>query len=188
MQAIILIDAQGEKLNNVNKKSNMHMLKFDGITLIERMLKQLDLYRFDRIVLVGGDKKEGIEQYSLSMSMNTPVSFVYSNESKNSNLYLLYKARDYLCDMDSLILNSNLIFDESLLSRLISSNGEVVAVIDKYKNWMTGSTVMLNKKNEIIGFDKENSTNHLTLKNSFKTTGLYKFSAQYFKDCYLRDC
>ena len=185
MQAIILVDVQVDNLTNIHKKSYKCMLEIDGVTLIERMLRQLDLYQLDRIVLVVQNKKDNLEQFVLSLSLNTPVWFAHDeNGSESDNLHSLFKARKYMSEMDSLILNSNLIFDESLLSRLISSNGEVVAVIDKYKNWMTGSTVMLNKKNEIIGFEKENSTNHLTLKNSFKTTGLYKFSAQYFKNCY----
>ena len=186
MQAIILADVQ---VNNINEQKNNNlkcMTEINGVTLIERMLKQLDSCNLDRIVIVDGYLKNLLEQFISTLSLNTPIQYIYNDKYlETGNIYSMYLAKEFLCKTDFLIIDSNLMLDDQIITDLIKDNRDAIAVLDQYKSWMTGKTVELNDKKEIIGFQRNNEINHLTLKKSFKTVGIYKFSAQYFKKYFL---
>ena len=56
MQSIILAAGLGSRLGELTKECTKCMVKINGITLIERMLRQLDRYGMDRIIIVTGYK------------------------------------------------------------------------------------------------------------------------------------
>ena len=186
MQVIILADVQVNNINELKNNNLKCMTEINGVTLIERMLKQLDSYNLDRIVIVDGYLNNLLEQFISTLSLNTPIQYIYNDKYlETGNIYSIYLAKYFLCETDFLIIDSNLMLDDQIITDLIKDNRDTIAVIDQYKSWMTGKTVEMNDKKEIIGFQRNNEINHLTLKNSFKTVGIYKFSAQYFKKYFL---
>ena len=54
MQAIILAAGMGKRLKELTQNNTKCMVRVNGVTLIERMLKQLDELDLKRIVLVIG--------------------------------------------------------------------------------------------------------------------------------------
>ncbi|MBN2920629.1 MAG: aminotransferase class I/II-fold pyridoxal phosphate-dependent enzyme [Lactobacillus sp.] len=182
MQALLIADKK-LKCTNINVENNLNcMIEINGIKLIERLLKQLDLLSLERIIITIGNQNEILENLISSFGLNTNIDFISSCESlENGDVYSLYAARDYLCEMDTLIINTNLILDYEILSDVVKDNNENLVVIDKYKSWMTGKTAILNNENEIVGIENKYNLNSLTLKDSYKLVGLYKFSKTFFK-------
>lgn len=186
MQAIILAAGRGYRLNRLTENNTKCMVKINGITLIERMLKQIDKYCLDRIVIVDGYQKTNLEMFVKSIKTNTPIDYVFNKAYlETNNIYSLYLAKDYLCRDDSLIIESDIIFEEQILRDMIDSPNENVVAIDTYKSWMTGQGVQLNDQCEIVSFLRENEIDHNRIKSSYKTIGLYKFSASFFEKFYL---
>ena len=58
MQAIILAAGMGKRLKELTQDSTKCMVHVNGITLIERMLRQIDKKNLNRIVIVIGYKGE----------------------------------------------------------------------------------------------------------------------------------
>ena len=56
MQAIILAAGMGKRLKELTKDNTKCMVEVNGITLIERVLRQLDRLGLSKIVLVVGYK------------------------------------------------------------------------------------------------------------------------------------
>lgn len=56
MQAIILAAGMGKRLGELTKNNTKCMVKVNGITMIERMLTQLDKLNLARILIVIGYK------------------------------------------------------------------------------------------------------------------------------------
>lgn len=54
--------------------------------------------------------------------------------SKTNNIYLLYSAKEKLSEDDTILLESDLLFEESILEKLLSDNRKSLAVVDKYKS------------------------------------------------------
>lgn len=182
MQAIILAAGRGKRLNKLTENNNKCMIRINGITLIERLLKQLELYGLDRIVIVDGYQKDNLEEFISSLNIKTEIKYVSNNDYSNTDsMYSLYLAKEYLNKGDSLIIESDLIFDNKILSKFISDNSSASVLVDIYKNWMNGKTVITNDKNEIIRFMQDNKLNYLDYHDSLKTVGMYKFSCKYSK-------
>lgn len=182
MQALLIADKK-LKCTNINVENNLNcMIEINGIKLIERLLKQLDLLSLERIIITIGNQNKILENLISSFGLNTNIDFISSCESlEKGDVYSLYAARDYLCEMDTLIINTNLILDYEILSDVVKDNNENLVVIDKYKSWMTGKTAILNNENEIVGIENKYNLNSLALKDSYKLVGLYKFSKTFLK-------
>ena len=54
MQAIILAAGMGKRLKELTRDNTKCMVKVNGVTLIERMLKQLDKLNLSKVVIVVG--------------------------------------------------------------------------------------------------------------------------------------
>ena len=52
MQAIILAAGMGKRLKELTANNTKCMVKVNGVTLIERMLRQLDALKLEKIVVV----------------------------------------------------------------------------------------------------------------------------------------
>ena len=186
MQVIILAAGRGYRLNRLTENNTKCMVKINGVTLIERMLKQLDKYSFDRIVIVDGYKSDVLEDHINSLTIQTPLKYILNSDYLNTNnLYSLFLAKDYLCEDDSIVIESDIIFDEQIIDKVVNDKRENIAVIDKYKSWMTGQGVLLNDDGEIIRFLKENEIDHNHIKTNYKTIGFYKIGVSFFKKIYL---
>lgn len=186
MQAVVLAAGRGYRLNSLTENNTKCMVKINDNTLIERLLKQIDMEGFERIIIVDGYKNDNLETHISELTINTPVQYVYNKDYlETNNIYSLFLAKDYLCQQDSIVIESDIIFDNQILDDMVHSPYENVAAIDKYKSWMTGQGVHLNDKNEIVSFLKENEIDHNQIRSSFKTIGLYKFSATFFAKFYL---
>ena len=97
MQAIILAAGMGKRLKELTKDNTKCMVEVNGITLIERVLRQLDRLGLSKIVLVVGYKGDKLISFVDTMSINTPIVFVDNPiYDKTNNIYSLYLAKEYL--------------------------------------------------------------------------------------------
>ena len=142
MQGIILAAGMGKRLKDLTKDVTKCMVKVNGITLIERMLLQLEELKLDRIILVVGYKKEKLMDYINSLNIKTPIIFVHNDiYYRTNNIYSLYLAKDYLLENDTLLLESDLIFDKIVLKKIYNSKEDAVALVSKFKSWMDLSLI-----------------------------------------------
>ena len=121
MQAVILAAGMGRRLGEYTENNTKCMVRVNGETLISRMLHQLEaLGSIDRVIIVIGYKGELLVEYIKSLSLAIDVEFVCNPDyEKTNNIYSLYLARNYLCEEDTILLESDLIFEDSVLKILI---------------------------------------------------------------------
>lgn len=186
MQVVILAADRGIRLNRLTKNNTKCMVEINGVTLIERMLKQLDGRDFNRIIIVDGYQKDNLEKHVNNLDIATPIIYVHNkNFAETNNVFSLYLTQDYLREDDFVVIDSDIIFEDAILDELLDCQNENAAVIDKYKSWMTGQGIELDEKGQIIRFKNENEINHNQMKECYKTIGMYKFSSNFFKNSFL---
>ena len=186
MQAIILAAGMGSRLKNLTKDHTKCMIKVNGVTLIERMLKQLDGLDLSRIVIVTGYKSEALKMYIANLSVATPIVYVYNKDyAKTNNIHSLFLARDYLTKEDTLLLESDLIFENEILQVLINDPSPNVALVSKFESWMDGSVVTLGKDNRIREFLTKANFDFENVKDYYKTINIYKFSKEFSEQTYI---
>ena len=153
MQAIILAAGMGKRLKDLTADKTKCMVEVNGVPLIKRMLGQLDMLQLERIVIVVGYQAESLIKYILSLEIDTPIEYV-KNEiyDKTNNIYSLALAKEYLLEKDTLLLESDLIFEDEILQLLLDDSRDTLALVDKYESWMDGTMVKLSENVEITTF------------------------------------
>lgn len=153
MQAIILAAGMGKRLKELTQNNTKCMIKVHNQTLIERMLKQLAALSLKRIIIVIGYKGDKVRELIGNKINNTPILYVENNVyDKTNNIYSLYLAKNYLVEDETILLESDLIFENSILSKLINHPYPNLAVVAKYQSWMDGTVVRLDEDNNILNF------------------------------------
>jgi len=180
MQSIILAAGMGKRLKELTNNNTKSMVKVNGVTMIERMLRQLDKLELSKIVVVVGYKGKELIDFISTLGINTPVEYV-ENEiyDKTNNIYSLYMARDYLLKEDTLLLESDLIFEDSVLNQIIEDPYPSLALVAKYESWMDGTVVTLDEENNIKSFLGKKDFKYEDIQSYYKTVNIYKFSKEF---------
>ena len=99
MQAVILAAGMGKRLKELTQDVTKCMIKVNGVTLIERMLSQLDALSLSRIVIVVGYQSERLISFIKTLDIKTPIIYVENSVyDKTNNIYSLYLARESLIE------------------------------------------------------------------------------------------
>jgi len=186
MQAIILAAGMGRRLKAMTKDQAKCMVKVNGIPMIERMLKQIEGCGLDRIVIVVGHRGDGLKEFIGSLNINTPVEYVENSVYEvTNNIYSLYLAKDYLMQDDTILLESDLIFEPELLSQLLSDPYPNLALVAPFESWMDGTVVMMDKEDNITNFLTRKDFCFEDIKKYYKTVNIYKFSREFSTNRYV---
>ncbi|MCL2578866.1 MAG: aminotransferase class I/II-fold pyridoxal phosphate-dependent enzyme [Oscillospiraceae bacterium] len=186
MQAIILAAGMGRRLRELTKDIPKCMIKVNEVTLIERMLVILDKHRLNRIIIVIGHKSEVLIKFVNSLSLTTPIYFIYNNDyKKTNNIYSLFLARQELKEDDTLLFESDLVFDEAAVKRLLSEPYPNLVLVDKYESWMDGAVTQLDEHNNIKNFISRSEFDFKDVSSYYKTVNIYKFSRPFSNTHYV---
>ena len=186
MQAVILAAGMGKRLKDLTQNNTKCMVKVNGVTLIDRMLHQLEKQNLTRIVVVVGYEGQKLIDYISTLGIKTPIVYVDNPiYNKTNNIYSLGLAKDYLCEEDTLLFESDLIFEDSVIDALMEDPRDTLALVDKYESWMDGTCVKLSDDDSIEAFVPGKKFKFDEIKDYYKTVNIYKFSSHFSKTHYV---
>ena len=186
MQAIILAAGMGKRLGEYTKNNTKCMVPVNGTPLIDRVLGQLSKLGLARVVIVVGYKGQelmdylGYERDGLKIEyVNNPIY------DKTNNIYSLALVKKQLQEDDTLLIESDLIFDEGMFDLLLNSPEPNLALVAKYETWMDGTMVRLDADNNIVNFIPKADFKFSDVDSYYKTVNIYKFSKAFSRDKYV---
>ena len=186
MQAIILAAGMGKRLKELTQNNTKCMVKVNGIALIDRMLHQIDKNAFTRVIIVVGYEGKKLRDYIATLDIQTPITYIENPiYDKTNNIYSLALAREYLKKEDTVLFESDIIFEDEVLTSLLNDPRDTLALVDKYEPWMDGTCVTLNDQDEIIDFVSGKKFNFNKTDKYYKTVNIYKFSKSFSKNYYV---
>ena len=186
MQAIILAAGMGKRLGELTKGHTKCMVKVNGETLISRLLKQLDRCKLHKIILVIGYKGNELKEYISTLQIHTPIEYVKNDiYDKTNNIFSLFLAKDALLTDDTLLFESDIILEDSIIDLLIQTPDKDIAIVDKYEPWMDGTVVTIDEENRIERFVPKNQFKYTETADYYKTVNLYKFSKDFSTSMYV---
>ncbi len=186
MQVLILAAGMGKRLADLTSDSTKCMVKVNGIPLVNRALDVLTSFDISRIVLVVGYKGDKLKKYLGNEYNGVPIVYVENPVyDTTNNIYSLYLAKDLLQEEDTLLVESDLIFDKSVVEKVLNSEEKNSVVVDKYQSWMDGTVVELNKEGEIKSFIGKSDFNFEDVDDYYKTVNIYKFSKSFLNNHYV---
>ena len=180
MQAIILAAGMGRRLGELTDDNTKCMLEVNGTRLIHRTLDNLAEVGIKRVVLVVGYKAENVKRLIGDRYKDIDIVYVENKiYDKTNNIYSLFLAREYLLEEDSLLLESDLIFESSVLRKIVENTYPNIALVDKYESWMDGTVVTLDEENKIEEFLTKDKFKYSDINRYYKTVNIYKFSKDF---------
>lgn len=186
MQAILLAAGMGRRLGPLTAGNTKCMLEVNGVRLVDRVMDKLAGTDISRIVVVAGYESENLKRHIISSYPELPVVFIENKVfDKTNNIYSLWLARDYLREDDTLLLESDLIFDDSVIDCAIHSPHPNVALVAKYEPWMDGTMVCLDDADNIVSFIPKSGFDYSMTDKYYKTVNVYKLSREFSADRYL---
>ncbi len=186
MQAVILAAGMGKRLKDLTQDRAKCMVQVNGISLVERALRILDKKNLSRIVVVVGYKAADLQNCIEELHLDTPVVFINNTiYDKTNNIYSLLMAKEYLIKEDTLLLESDLIFEEALIDCLIEDPRPTLALVDKFASWMDGTCMELDSDDAIRDFIPGKYLKFEEKEQYYKTVNIYKFSQNFSANTYM---
>ena len=186
MQAIILAAGMGRRLGEMTKNNTKCMVEVNGVKLIDRVLTYLSHLDLKRIVIVVGYQAKNLKDYVDSQYNNLNIEYVDNPiYDKTNNIYSLALAKDKFKEDDTILLESDLIYEESMLRLLVDNQQPDLALVAKYEKWMDGTMVTIDDERNILNFISKKEFKQLEVDKYYKTVNIYKFSKSYINNQYL---
>ena len=187
MQAIILAAGMGRRLGEYTKDNTKCMLPVNGVRLIDRMLNQLAELDLKRVVIVVGYQAQNLIDY-IGNRYDDRLKIKYVENpiyDKTNNIYSLALAKQQMQEDDTLLLESDLIYEEGMLRLLTENPYPNLALVAKYEQWMDGTMVRLDHDNNIVNFVPKAAFDYNEASSYYKTVNIYKFSRDFSQTKYV---
>lgn len=186
MQAIILAAGMGKRLGNLTQDNTKCMVKVNGVSLIDRMLTQLSKLDLVRVILVVGYKGEILRNYVGRTYKGLKIEYIENPiYDRTNNIYSLSLAEKELQEDDTLLIESDLIFDDTLFPMIVDNPYPNLALVAKYETWMDGTMVRLDEDNNIVNFVPKKAFRYEDAGLYYKTVNIYKFSKEFLRTQYV---
>lgn len=176
----------GRRLGDFTAHNTKCMVEVNGVRLIDRMLRQLKELSLSRIVIVIGYEGDNLRRHIEANYPGWKIEFVVNDiYDHTNNIYSLWLAKKYLESDDTLLLESDLIFEDRALTMALESPCPNVALVSKYETWMDGTMVMIDGDNNIVNFIPKKAFDYNDTDLYYKTVNIYKFSRDFVVNHYL---
>ena len=186
MQAIILAAGMGRRLKKLTQNNTKCMVKVNGVSLVDRLLHQLEKQSLSRIVIVVGYEGKKLMDYIGTLGIRTPIEFIDNPVyDKTNNIYSLALAKDWLLREDTLLFESDLIVEDGVIELLKDDPRDTLALVDKYESWMDGTCVQLSEDDSIVNFVPGKRFDFADKDSYYKTVNIYKFGKEFSQSRYV---
>ena len=186
MQALMLAAGMGRRLGKYTEECTKCMIRVGERTLLERAVEALQLAGIQKLVMVVGWEHEKLIEYIHKNISGMEFEFVYNYDyATTNNIYSLYLAREQLMREDTLLLESDLVFDKQLLRKMAQSPEDNLVAVAKYEHWMDGTVAIISHDRIIQEFIEKKDFRFQNVNDYYKTVNIYKFSAEFSRRQYI---
>jgi choline kinase len=153
--ALLLAAGTGSRLQPLTDSAPKCLTEVGGIPILKRLIDCLLQNRFKRLVVVVGhleqDVRNFLDQHANGLIVDYIVSPVYKT---TNNIYSLWLAREAIQE-PFLLVESDLVFDASLLGEMLSP-GRIA--VSEMLPWMNGTTVTAHASLKLKAFHPESQS------------------------------
>ena len=185
MQALMLAAGMGKRLGAYTDNQTKCMVKVGGRTLLEHAADALREAGIRRLVLVVGYEGEKLMAFAREKLPDFDLDFVVNADyATTNNIYSLYLARDKLTADDTVLLESDLIYEPRLIRELVEADAPNMVAVAKYEQWMDGTMTIVGEDGLIREFVEKKDFTFESADRYYKTVNVYKFSRAFSTDQY----
>ncbi|MCK5057871.1 MAG: phosphocholine cytidylyltransferase family protein [Candidatus Aminicenantes bacterium] len=131
MKALILASGTAQRLKPLTERIPKCLVKVNGDSILDRLLNQFSQAGIDDVVITTGpfeDKiKAAVKSYSEKLNITLVKNEIYD---QTNYIYSIFRAKAELND-DILLAHGDLVFEDHVLTRLLSAKQRNVVVVRK---------------------------------------------------------
>ncbi len=183
----MLAAGMGKRLAKYTQNNTKCMVPVAGKKLIDRAIESLKIAGINRFVIVIGYKGENLKKYILE-NHKGEMEFVFienKDYATTNNIYSFYLAKDELIKDDTILMESDVIYEPDLIKKMVEYKHQNIAAVAKYESWMDGTVVEADDDHNITSFIEKKDMDNNKLDRYFKTVNIYKFSVPFVRDVYI---
>lgn len=188
MRAIILAAGIGRRMRPLTLTTHKSLLKIGDRTLLGRTIEMLMANGIAQVAIVTGYRAAEIRQHAIDLYPEVDFLFVHNDRyAETNNIYSLALALESVpMDDDIVLIESDLVVEPSVFSRLFASPNPNVALLDRYRSGMDGTVVTVadNIVRSVIPPHLQGSDFNFT--DKYKTLNIYKFSQAFCSGAFKR--
>ena len=191
MHALMLAAGMGKRLGRYTQNGTKCMVQVNGKALIEYAIEALVKAGIKKFTLVTGYRSDVLKNFIKSrfneknlcgMKIEYIENPVYD---KTNNIYSLYLAKDVLIQDDTILLESDLIFEDKILEDIIKSPDKDLAIVSYFEPWMDGTCTIMDSDRNIVGMLDKANFRWADIGKYYKTVNIYKLSKEFSKQYYI---
>ncbi len=180
MRAIILAAGFGRRMRPLSDKTHKTLLAVGGKTILARIMDGLIENGIRETAVVTGYRAEEISNYLRAHYPNHHFHFIHNARfEETNNIHSLALAFENLpLDRDVILIESDLIYEPAVLTRLLHSPHRNVALVDRYRTGMDGTVVSVSNGVVTNVIPPHLQQEDFSFAGKFKTLNIYKLSTE----------
>lgn len=153
------------------------LLSISGATILGRIMDSLMDIGVRRVTVVTGYRADDIEEFLRTGYPDVDLSLVHNPKFRETNnIVSLSLAFDSMTlDADVLLIECDLLFDKSLLTKLVGREGQNVALVDRFRTGMDGTVVAIRDGFVADVYPTDTQGADFSYTEKFKTLNIYRF-------------
>src|SRR5438128_56472 len=189
MQAIILAAGYGNRMRPLTFSTHKTMLEIAGRSVIEWIIDALLESNVSDITVVTGYRADDLQAHLMQSYPRLEVRYVHNERyAQTNNIYSMALALESITIEDDVILiESDLIFEPSVIRRLLASPHPTVALVDRYRTGMDGTVVTVDDDDVITNVIPPHlQGTDFNFDDKYKTLNIYRFSKEFCQSAFSR--
>lgn len=176
MKALILAAGTASRLRPLTEKTPKCLLRIGEKCLLERAIDALLANGITELVIVTGFLHQQIEDFINITFPELKVTFIHNERyDSTNNIYSLWLAKGAVENHNFLLLDSDILFDQELVTMLLQSPASDCLALNRHPLGDEEIKVIVNSNNEVIAISKVCSIE----KAIGESIGIEKISATY---------
>ena len=181
MKAIILAAGYGNRMRPLTDNLHKTLLSVCGTTIIGGIVDGLVDNGVRDLVVVTGYRDTELSGWLAAAYPHLSIQYVHNDRYRETNnIYSMALAFEQtVIDDDIILIESDLIYEPTVIKRLIASKEKNVALVDRYGRGMDGTVVTV--ENGVISsvIPPHLQDEKFDFSDKYKTLNIYKFSKEF---------
>lgn len=178
MRAVLLAAGVGKRLKPLTDTIPKSLISIGERTVLERMLDSLIRFGIKDICIVVGHLKEKIIRTIGTSRGSAEIGYIINPQYEKGSILSVWAARDYF-NTDILLMDSDVIFEDAILERLIRSKNENCFLLDKNFNDTGEEMKLAALSKKVVQIARRITEKHDEIGEG---VGFFKLSGNYHKE------
>lgn len=185
-QAVILAAGFARRMQPLSNNCHKALLPINGTTILGRTLESLADIGVQRVTIVTGYRDLDIRGYVEAFFPQLDVRYVHNERFRDTNnvvsLSMAFDAMEF--DLDVVLIECDLLFEPTLLRRLMANRGHNVALVDAYRTGMDGTVVDVEGGLVSAVYPTDSQGPDFSYHGRFKTLNIYRFDREFCQNAF----